>query len=73
MPDAQVNPNRCPQCGLHYPPDVFVCPDCRVILENPPPPKQTPAWLLALLITIITALAVYAGILAFQVFAQHHY
>jgi hypothetical protein len=73
MPELQQGPNRCPQCGLHYPGDVFVCPDCQEILTLPPAKKPTSPGLIALLVTVIVLLAAYAGYLAYQVFVLRQY
>ncbi|HOF86877.1 MAG TPA: hypothetical protein PLZ36_02075 [Armatimonadota bacterium] len=73
MPDPLITPNRCPRCGALYPEAILVCPECREILDTPPVEKKTPAWVIALLLIIIAALATYAGYLVYAILVQRRF
>lgn len=62
---------HCPHCDADSPAGSLVCLQCRQRL--PVARKHTPVWLLVLLSVIIALLAVYAVLLAHQVFIEHRY
>ncbi|MHB9132520.1 MAG: hypothetical protein ACYDBB_15735 [Armatimonadota bacterium] len=66
-------PNRCPTCGSHFPEEIHVCPTCRTILVTPPKQKKTPGWVIALLVSVIIVLFIYAIYLAYHVLVLHEY
>lgn len=68
-----LTPHRCPKCGLSYPADVYVCPECQEILDTPKEQKRTPVWLIVLLSVIIAILFVWACLEAYRVFVLRQY
>lgn len=73
MPAPIDTQQKCPQCESELPLDALVCPSCHTILVNNTTKKATPPWVIALLITVIALLFVYAAYLGYQVFIKHNY
>jgi len=71
MSNHRTDPT-CPSCGQAYPEGSFICPFCHTKVAKSffaAPPR----WFIVLMLAIITCLAVYAVILAVQVFVYHHF
>ncbi|MHB9110460.1 MAG: hypothetical protein ACYDCO_25700 [Armatimonadota bacterium] len=71
MSDQYTTPT-CPECGQPYPEGSILCPSCRARVAKPFM-QAPPRWFVALLLVVIAGLAVYAVILALQVFVFHKF